>query len=96
MKDSITNWPAGALTMLWAVIIWEHIRAIPGALEQITLEGLFESVGEILSDPESLLPLIVFLLLLWALIAAAKFWVFVLDELFSRNSEPGSNGFGLN
>jgi hypothetical protein len=82
--------------MLWAVIIWEHIRAIPGALEQITLEGLFDSVGDILNDPESLLPLIVFLLLLWPLIAAVKFLVAVLDELFSRNSGPGANGPGLN
>jgi hypothetical protein len=94
MKDRIASWPAGAITMLWAVIIWEHIRAIPGALEQITLEGLFDSVGEIFNDPESLLPFIVFLLLLWALIAAAKFWVGVITELFSRDSGP--RGLGIN
>lgn len=80
--------------MLWAVIIWEHIRAIPGALEQITLEGLFDSIGDIFNDPESLLPFIVFLLVVWALIAIAKFCIGVLDEIFSRKS--GASGLGIN
>jgi hypothetical protein len=75
--------------MLFIVAIWEFLRTIPGALEKITLEGLFESVGDIFSDPESILPLIVFLLLLWVLIAIAKFWVGVIDELLLRRVGSG-------
>jgi hypothetical protein len=80
--------------MLWALVIWEHIKAIPAALERITLEGLFDSIGDIFNDPESLLPFIVFLLVVWALIAIAKFWIAVIETLFSRNSGP--RGLGLN
>jgi hypothetical protein len=43
-------------------------------------------VGDVLTDPESLLPFVVFLLLLWALIAVAKFLAGVVDELLSRRS----------
>lgn len=80
--------------MLWATVIWEHIRAIPGALERMTLEALFESIGEIFSDPEFVLFAIVCLLLLWALIAIAKLCLGVVDELVARRSRPG--GLGLN
>ena len=81
--------------MLFIVAIWEFLRTIPGALEKITLEGLFESVGDIFSDPESILPLIVFLLLLWALIAIAKFWVGVIDELLLRRVGSGPRGLEI-
>jgi hypothetical protein len=84
------------MAMLFIVAIWEFLRTIPGALEKMTLEGLSESVGEVFSDPESVFPWIVFLLVLWALIAIAKFWVGVVDELISQKSGTGSNRLGRN
>jgi len=80
--------------MLWATAVWEYLRAIPGLLEKITLDGLLDSVGDIFTDPEIVLPALVILLLLWAVIAIAKFWIAVIETLFSRNSRPC--GLGLN
>jgi hypothetical protein len=80
--------------MLWATAVWEYLKALPGLLEKITLDGLLDSVGDILTDPEILLPAIAVLLLLWALIAITKFWLSVIETLFSRDSGP--RGLGLN
>jgi hypothetical protein len=86
---------AVAMAMLLIVAIWEFLRTIPGALEKITLEGLFESIGDIFSDPESVFPLIVFLLVLWALIAIAKFCVGVIDGLLLHRVGSGPSGLDI-
>jgi hypothetical protein len=63
-------------------------------LEKITLDVLLEVVGEVFTEPEIVFPVIASLLLLWALIAIAKFWIAAIETLFSRNSGP--RGLGLN
>lgn len=67
-------------------------------LEKLTLDMFLEVVGEVITEPEILFPVIACVLLLWALIwaliATAKFWIAVIETLFSRNSGP--HGLGLN
>jgi len=73
---------------------WTAVNWNTQMLEKFTLDMLLEVVGEVITEPEILFPVIACVLLLWALIAIAKLWIAVIETVFSRNSGP--RGLGLN
>jgi len=75
--------------------IWAYFPTIARALGNFCLEGVFEGWPDILSDPEALLPLVVFVLLVWALAAILRFAAVFIIDIFSGDFGAGPRGLGL-
>jgi len=82
----------------FAAIIWEYLRAIPGALEQFTLQAMGEFLGnwaEVLDEPGVALFLLASLFVLWLAIVIIRQLVRAIASLVSGSSGGGPLSLGL-
>jgi hypothetical protein len=79
----------------FVALLWAYFPATSRALGNFCLEELLEGLPDILSDPEGLLPCVLFVLVVWALAAVLRFAGTLIADILSGESRAGPRGLGL-
>jgi len=83
------------MSAFFVAVLWEYLPAVR-SLGRSFLETLIEGIPDMLSDSESAIFVLGFLLLVWILVVALRFVAHLISDLLSGTMRGGPQGLGLN